>query len=81
MPQLKCSIKLCEKCSNMVFFWSVFSPNAGEYGPEKLGIWTIFSVCSITKAITKYSERNTLNDDEDKKKHYNGNKLLPPAIS
>ena len=27
---------LREKCSNAVFFfWSVFSPNTGKYGPEK----------------------------------------------
>ena len=24
-----------EKCPNTDFFWSVFSPNTGKYGPEK----------------------------------------------
>ena len=27
-----------EKCPYSKFFWSVFSPNAGKYGPEKLQI-------------------------------------------
>ena len=33
----KCSSRnsLREKCPYSKFFWSVFSPNAGKYGPEK----------------------------------------------
>ena len=34
---------MCEKCPYSEFFWSVFSPNAGKYGPEKLRIWTLFT--------------------------------------
>ena len=37
-------------------------------GPEKPGIWTIFSVCSVIKPITKYTGKNTLNDGKDQKK-------------
>ena len=36
MKELTQSLR--EKCQNMEFFWSVFSifsPNAGKYGPEK----------------------------------------------
>ena len=29
------------------FFWSVFSPNAGKYGPEKLRIWTLVTQCCL----------------------------------
>ena len=34
-----------EKCSDSEFFRSVFSPNAGKYGPEKLRIRTLFMQC------------------------------------
>ena len=27
-------------------YLSVFSPNAGKYGPEKLRIWTVFTQCA-----------------------------------
>ena len=53
---------LREKCPYLKFFWSVFSrirteygeirsisvfsPNAGKYGPEKLRIWTLFTECN-----------------------------------
>ena len=33
---------LCEKSPYSEFFWSVFSPNAGKYRPEKLRIQTLF---------------------------------------
>ena len=33
------------------FFWSIFSPNAGKYGPEKLCIWALFTQC-------KYANRS-----------------------
>ena len=29
---------LREKCPCLEFFWSVFGPNEGKYGPEKLQI-------------------------------------------
>ena len=32
------------KDSVQVFFWSVFSPNAGKYGPEMLQIQTFFTL-------------------------------------
>ena len=32
-----------EKCPYSEFFWSVFSPNEGKYGPEKLRIRTLFT--------------------------------------
>ena len=28
--------RLREKCPYLEFLWSVFSPNAGKYGPKKL---------------------------------------------
>ena len=31
------------KVSVFAVFWSVFSPNAGKYGPEKLRIRTLFT--------------------------------------
>ena len=31
-----------EKCLYLKFFWFVFSPNAGKYGPEKLRIRKLF---------------------------------------
>ena len=34
---------LLKKCLYSEFSWSLFSPNAGEYGPEKLRIPTLFS--------------------------------------
>ena len=37
---------LRERCPYSEFFWSVVSPNAGKYGPEKLRIWTLFTQCS-----------------------------------
>ena len=33
---------LHEKCPYSEFFWSVFSPNAGKYGTEKLRIRIVF---------------------------------------
>ena len=32
-------------------YHSVFSPNAGEYGPEKLRIWTLFTQCLILRLV------------------------------
>ena len=39
------SIKLSlrEKYPHSKFFWSVFNPNAGKYGPEELRIRTLFT--------------------------------------
>ena len=50
---------LCEKCPYSEFFWSVFSrirteygeirrisPNVEKYGPDKLGIRTLFTQCT-----------------------------------
>ena len=36
---------LCKKCPYSEFFWSVFSRNAGKYGPEKLRLRTLFMQC------------------------------------
>ena len=36
---------LREKCPYSEFFWSVFSPNAGKYGPEKLRKRPLFTSC------------------------------------
>ena len=35
-------LTLREKCPYSEFFWSVFSQNAGKYGPEKLQMRTLF---------------------------------------
>ena len=51
-------ITLREKCPHSEFFWSVFScirnkylsvfnPNTGKYGPEKLQILTLFTQCNL----------------------------------
>ena len=29
------------------FFWSVFRPNTGKCGPEKISIWTLFTQCQF----------------------------------
>ena len=34
------------------FFWSVFSPNAEKYGPEKLRIRTLLTQCNNDREIT-----------------------------
>ena len=36
---------LRKNCPYSEFFWSVFSPNAGKCGPEKLRIRTLFTGC------------------------------------
>ena len=40
---LRSRYTLHEKCPYLKFFWSVFSPNAGKHGPEKLRIRTLFT--------------------------------------
>ena len=40
-------VTLHEKCAYSEFFWSVFSPNAGKYVPEKLQIRTFFAQCTL----------------------------------
>ena len=30
------NLTLRQKCPNTEFFWSVFSPNTGQYGPENI---------------------------------------------
>ena len=32
-------------------YFSVFSPNVGKLGPEKLQIWTLFTLCIIAREI------------------------------
>ena len=39
------SLSLRKKCQHPEFLWSVFSPNAGKYGPEKPRIRTLFKQC------------------------------------
>ena len=34
---------LRQKCLYLELFWSVFSPNAGKYGPEQLRTRTLFT--------------------------------------
>ena len=34
---------LRKRCQYLEFFWSIFSPNAGKYAPEKLRIRTLFT--------------------------------------
>ena len=38
--------------------WSVFSPNAGKYGPEKLRIRTLFTDMALFNQIKLHSNRN-----------------------
>ena len=47
------TITLHEKCPYSEFFWSVFSPNMGKYGPEKLRIRTLFTQCKLDKSYVK----------------------------
>ena len=37
---------MCKKRPYSKFFQSVFSPNAGKYGPEKFRIRTLFTQCN-----------------------------------
>ena len=39
---------LCGKCPYSEFFWSLFSPNVGKYGTEKLEIRTLFTQCCLS---------------------------------
>ena len=43
--KIKLAFTLHEKCPYSEFFWSVLSPNAGKYGPEKLRVRTLFTQC------------------------------------
>ena len=40
------TLALHEKCLYSKFFWSVFIPKAGKYGPEKFRIRTLFTQCN-----------------------------------
>ena len=33
------------------YFWSIFNPNMGKHGPEKLHIWTLFTLCLLLKIL------------------------------
>ena len=51
-----CTHKLREKCqyselSLRIQYLSVFSPNAGKYGPQKLSIWTLFTQWQWSKSV------------------------------
>ena len=43
------TFETAKKCRYSEFYWSVFSPNAGKYGPEKLRIWTLFTQCDLVR--------------------------------
>ena len=45
-PSVLLSVRLCERCPYLEFFPSVFSRIRPEYGPENLGIWTLFIRCN-----------------------------------
>ena len=47
-----------ENCPFSEFLWSVFSPNAGKYGPEKLRIRTRFTDMALFNQIRLHSNRN-----------------------
>ena len=57
---LKSGSPLRAKCPYSEFFWSVVSPNAGKYGPEKLRIRTPLIQCSPSKKVgfTSFIERH-----------------------
>ena len=40
-------LTLREKCPYLEFFWSVFSPNAEKYRPEKLRIQSLFKPTTV----------------------------------
>ena len=44
---------LHEKCLYSEFFWSIFSPNAGKHGPEKLHIQTLLTQGIFQKYINQ----------------------------
>ena len=46
LPWIK-SLALSEKCTYSEFFWSLFSRNRTEYGPEKLRIRLLFTECDL----------------------------------
>ena len=35
------SMSLREKCLHSEFFWSIFSPNVGKYGPESISPYSV----------------------------------------
>ena len=51
------SLTLREKCPYLELFWSVFCPNAGIYGLEKLQIRTRFTQCKpLIHYVPKWSD-------------------------
>ena len=44
-------LTLRKKCPYSEFFWSVFSPNAGKYRPEKLRTQKLFTQCDISNSL------------------------------
>ena len=49
-----CNQSLREKCPYSEFLWSVFSPNAGKYGPGKLQIRTCFTQSILLSIIPSW---------------------------
>ena len=47
-----------EKCPDTEFFWSVFSPNTGKYGPEKAPYLDTFHAVK-TSIFAKYKKKTT----------------------
>ena len=41
------NLSLRESCPYSKFFWSLFSSNAGKYGPEDLQVWTLTEYLSL----------------------------------
>ena len=50
---------LREKCPYSEFFWFVFTPNAGKYGPEKLRIRTLFTQWTFSFFKKNFSDFST----------------------
>ena len=80
---------LCHKtlyattCQYSEFFWSVFSPNARKYGPEKLRIRTLFTHCAALSLFNicqwyflmvvftmTFNSRNITKKESNKKTRY-----------
>ena len=54
-------ITLREKCRYSEFFCSVFIPNAGKYGPEKLRIGTLFTQWEFSAYSVLWSRHHNWN--------------------
>ena len=63
-----------EKCLYLKFFWFVFSPNAGKYGPEKLRIRKLFKF-HVWHVNVYFTEQNIMHREDFIELNFEGIKI------